>query len=327
MAAPPVVDLPVADERLAEDISEGLAAVEKQLRSAVESEDAFVTDASKHLIEAGGKRFRAMLVLLAAQFGDPTAPGVIPGAVVMELTHVATLYHDDVMDEASERRGKPSANARWNNTVAILTGDYVFAQAADIMADLGPEPVRIQAKTFARLVRGQIRETVGPAEGVDPIEHYIDVLADKTGSLIATSGRLGAMLAGAPQDVVLRLTSACEAIGVAFQLGDDIIDVASETSGKTPGTDLREGIRTLPVLYALASGDDPRLRALVSGPVPEADIEEALELLRASEALKMARAELERWASRAKDQLSELPDIPARAALLSLCDFVVERSA
>lgn len=329
MAAPPVVDLPVADERLAEDISAGLAAVEKQIRSAVESDDAFVTDASKHLIEAGGKRFRAMLVLLAAQFGDPTAPGVIPGAVVMELTHVATLYHDDVMDEATERRGKPSANARYNNTVAILTGDYVFAQAADIMADLGPEPVRIQAKTFARLVRGQIRETVGPAEGADPIEHYIDVLADKTGSLISTSARLGAMLAGAPHEVVLRLTSACEAIGVAFQLGDDIIDVASDVSGKTPGTDLREGIRTLPVLYALASTSnaDARLRSLVSAPVPETDIEEALELLRASEALKMARAELARWADRAKSQLADLPDIPARAALLSLCDFVVERSA
>nr|BFE85651.1 hypothetical protein GCM10020093_082520 [Planobispora longispora] len=163
MAAPPVVDLPLVDERLAQDLAAGLAEVEKLLRSSVESEDAFVTETSKHLIEAGGKRFRAMLVLLAAQFGRADAPGVVPGAVVIELTHLATLYHDDVMDEAPVRRGSSSANARWNNTVAILTGDYLFAQASLILADLGPDIIRIQAQTFSRLVRGQIRETAAPA--------------------------------------------------------------------------------------------------------------------------------------------------------------------
>ncbi|WP_405088198.1 polyprenyl synthetase family protein [Microbispora sp. NBC_01389] len=330
MAAPPVVDIPLVDERLAEDLGNGLAAVEKLLRSSVESEDAFVTEASRHLIEAGGKRFRAMLVLLAAQFGTPDAPGVVPGAVVMELTHLATLYHDDVMDEAPVRRGSPSANARWDNTVAILTGDYLFAQASEILADLGSELIRIQARTFSRLVRGQIRETIGPAEGRDAIAHYIGVLADKTGSLIATSGRFGAMLAGAPADVVDRLTDACEAIGVAWQLGDDLIDVAAPTSdsGKTPGTDLREGIRTLPVLYALASGDpaDARLRTLLSGPVAQEDVEEALTLLRANHAMTQARAELIRWTDRAKAALAGLPDIPARTALVALCDYVVERT-
>ncbi|GGO14087.1 geranylgeranyl pyrophosphate synthase [Microbispora rosea subsp. aerata] len=330
MAAPPVVDIPLVDERLAGDLADGLAAVEKLLRSSVESEDAFVTQTSRHLIEAGGKRFRAMLVLLAAQFGNPDAPGVVPGAVVIELTHLATLYHDDVMDEAPVRRGSPSANARWDNTVAILTGDYLFAQASEILADLGPELIRIQARTFSRLVRGQIRETIGPAEGRDPISHYISVLADKTGSLIATSGRFGAMLAGAPADVVERLTDACEAIGVAWQLGDDLIDVAATTSdsGKTPGTDLREGVRTLPVLYALASDDpaDARLRTLLSGPVAEEDVEEALTLLRAHRAMDQAREELTRWTDRAKAALAGLPDIPARAALIALCDYVVERT-
>ncbi|MBG0827378.1 polyprenyl synthetase family protein [Planomonospora sp. ID67723] len=329
MAAPPVVDLPLVDERLAQDLATGLAQVEKLLRSSVESEDAFVTETSKHLIEAGGKRFRAMLVLLAAQFGSPDAPGVVPGAVVIELTHLATLYHDDVMDEAPVRRGSPSANARWDNTVAILTGDYLFAQASEILADLGADIIRIQAQTFSRLVRGQIRETVGPRDQ-DPVRHYIDVLADKTGSLIATSGRFGAMLSGASPDVVARLTSACEAIGVAWQLSDDLLDVASESaeSGKTPGTDLREGIPTLPVLYVL-SGDDPqdaRLRELLSGPVAEEDVEEALRLLRANPAMDRARAELVSWADRARADLSGLPDIPARAAYLALCDYVVERS-
>ncbi|MGI5161839.1 polyprenyl synthetase family protein [Microbispora sp. CA-102843] len=330
MAAPPVVDIPLVDERLADDLGNGLAAVEKLLRSSVESEDAFVTETSRHLIEAGGKRFRAMLVLLAAQFGNPDAPGVVSGAVVIELTHLATLYHDDVMDEAPVRRGSPSANARWDNTVAILTGDYLFAQASEILADLGSELIRIQARTFSRLVRGQIRETIGPAEGRDAIAHYISVLADKTGSLIATSGRFGAMLAGAPADVVERLTDACEAIGVAWQLGDDLIDVAAPTadSGKTPGTDLREGVRTLPVLYALASGDpaDARLRTLLSGPVAEDDVDEALTLLRANRAMDQAREELIRWTDRAKEALSGLPDIPARTALVALCDYVVERT-
>jgi len=330
MAAPPVVDLPLVDEQLAQDLATGLAEVEKLLRSSVRSEDAFVTEASKHLIEAGGKRFRATLVLLAAQFGSPEAKGVVPGAVVIELTHLATLYHDDVMDEASIRRGSPSANARWNNTVAILTGDYLFAQASEILADLGSEIIRIQAQTFSRLVRGQIRETIGPRPGEDPVAHYIRVLADKTGSLVATGGRLGAMLSGAPSEVVERLTRACEAIGVAWQLGDDLLDVAAETgeSGKTPGTDLREGIRTLPVLYVLASDapEGARLRELLAGPVAEEDIEEALRLLRADPAMERARAELLAWADRAREAIAGLPDIPARAAYLALCDYVVERS-
>ncbi|MER6825384.1 polyprenyl synthetase family protein [Streptosporangium sp. NPDC000563] len=330
MAAPPVVDLPLVDERLAQDLATGLAEVEKLLRSSVQSEDAFVTEASKHLIEAGGKRFRAMLVLLAAQFGSPESAGVVPGAVVIELTHLATLYHDDVMDEASVRRGSASVNARWNNTVAILTGDYLFAQASEILADLGSDIIRIQAQTFSRLVRGQIRETIGPRPGDDPVAHYIGVLADKTGSLVATGGRFGAMLSGASPEIIERVTRACEAIGVAWQLGDDLLDVAAETgeSGKTPGTDLREGIRTLPVLYVLASDapENARLRELLAGPVAEEDIEEALRLLRADPAMERARAELLAWADRAREALNGLPDIPARAAYLALCDYVVERS-
>ncbi|MFI9593362.1 polyprenyl synthetase family protein [Nonomuraea sp. NPDC052265] len=328
MSAPPVVDLPIEDERLAQDVATGLAAVEKLLRSSVESEDAFVTEASKHLIEAGGKRFRTLMVLLAAQFGDPSAPGVVPGAVVIELTHLGSLYHDDVMDEAPVRRGSPSANARWDNTVAILTGDYLFAQASDLLADLGPELIRIQAQTFSRLVQGQIRETIGPREDEDPVGHYLSVLADKTGSLIAASGRFGALLSGAPADVEERLSRACEAVGVAWQLGDDLLDVASSgtQSGKTPGTDLREGVRTLPVLYALTGGEQSRLTELLAGPVSEEDVAEALTLLRAHPAMERARAELVAWVDRARVDLSALPDIPARAAFLALCDYVVERS-
>jgi heptaprenyl diphosphate synthase len=240
-----------------------------------------------HLAEAGGKRFRPLLTLLAGHLGDPTAPEVVEAAVVVELTHLATLYHDDVMDEADVRRGAQSANARWTNTVAILTGDFLFARRSDVVAGLGPEAVRIQARTFARLVEGQIAETAGPADGEDPVEHHLQVVADKTGSLIATSARLGAMLAGAPAADVETAARFGEVIGTAFQLSDDLIDVLSDAddTGKTPGTDLREGIRTLPVLLALAMDDaaGERLRDLLrSDLTDDARLAEALSLLRAS---------------------------------------------
>ncbi|MFB9832571.1 polyprenyl synthetase family protein [Actinoallomurus acaciae] len=309
-----------------------LSAVEDLLRSSVQSDYALLSDASRHLAEAGGKRFRPMLVLLASEFGDPEAPGVVPAAVVIELTHLATLYHDDVMDEAVMRRGEASANSRWDNTVAILTGDYLFARASDVLADLGPEAVRIQARTFARLVQGQIEETAGPAEGVDPLQHYLDVLAGKTGSLIAASGHLGALLAGAAPEVVRTLTSVCEKIGIAFQLSDDILDVASDSaeSGKTPGTDLREGVRTLPMLHVLrsTSPEDARLRELLHSDLSDdARHAEALALLRANPAMDRARADLRTWVEEAHAELATLVDGPARAAFMSLCDYVLTRTS
>ncbi|MQA96124.1 MAG: polyprenyl synthetase family protein [Streptosporangiales bacterium] len=326
-----LLGLPTVDEQLAADLRAGLAEVETGLRAAVESGDPFVTDTSRHLMEAGGKRFRAMLVLLAARFGDPGAREIVPAAVVIELTHLATLYHDDVMDEAALRRGEPSANARWGNTVAILTGDYVFARASELLAGLGPEAVRIQAATYARLVYGQIKETVGPREGDDALAHYLQVVSDKTASLIATSGRFGAMFAGADARTVETITRACEALGTAFQLSDDILDVVSESaeSGKTPGTDLREGVLSLPVLHALRSRDPEgeRLRTLLSGPLTDDErLLEALSLLRAHPAMDQARTDLRRWADDARAEIVTLPDIPARAAFEALCDFVIDRS-
>ncbi|TDC50030.1 polyprenyl synthetase family protein, partial [Actinomadura sp. KC345] len=318
--------LPI-DADLAADARGRLAAVEELLMDCVRGEDALLTEASQHLVEAGGKRFRPMLVLLASHFGDPTAPGVVPAAVVVELTHLGTLYHDDVMDEATVRRGQESANSRWTNTVAILTGDYLFARASDLLADLGPEAVRVQARAFARLVRGQIQETVGPGEDADPLKHYLQVVADKTASLIAVSGQFGALLSGAPESVVQTVTSASEKIGIAFQLSDDILDIASEAeeSGKTPGTDLREGIRTLPVHHVLGgmgSGpDDARLRELLVQDLSDDALHaEALALLRAHPAMDRARTDLRRWAEDARTELLTLPAIPARDAFTALCD-------
>jgi heptaprenyl diphosphate synthase len=321
----------IVDPALSTAVRDGLDRVEKALRETVESADDFVTEAARHLVDAGGKRFRPLLALLAAQFGDPTADEVIQAAVVVELTHLATLYHDDVMDEAAVRRGAESANSRYTNTVAILTGDYLFACASDIVSGLGPDAVRIQARTFSRLVTGQIRETAGPQNGADPVQHYLHVVAEKTGSLIATSGRFGAQFAGAPAEVVETLTQYGEVIGVAFQLSDDLLDIASESlqSGKTPGTDLREGIPTLPVLYALASADpaEARLRELVARPlVDDGEHAEALELLRRSPAMVTARGTLAEYATEACRLLATLPRIPARDALQTLADFVVART-
>jgi heptaprenyl diphosphate synthase len=323
--------LVLPDAGLDAHIGTRLTDVEELLRESVVSEYPFVTSAARHLVDAGGKRFRPLLTLLAAQFGDPMAVGVVPSAVVVELTHLATLYHDDVMDEAPLRRGAASANARWDNTVAILTGDFLFARASDLLADLGPEAVRIQARTFERLCTGQIRETVGPGEGEDPIAHHVGVLADKTGSLIATAGRFGAMMSGAGDDVVETMAAFGERIGVAFQLADDLVDIGSERSqsGKTPGTDLREGVATLAVLYARTSTDphDARLIELTSGPIhDDAEHAEALSLLRAHSAMGRARDEAHRWAAEARSTLAPLPAGPARDSLELLCDYVVERT-
>ncbi len=317
---------------LGDSLAEGLGSVEAALATAVASEHPFVSEAAGHLLAAGGKRFRPMLALLAAQLGDARAPEVVQAAVVCELTHLATLYHDDVMDEAAVRRGAPSANSRWTNSVAILTGDLLFARASDLLADLGPEAVRIQARTFERLVTGQIRETVGAAPGEDRVAHYLEVLADKTGSLVATSARFGARFAGVEPDLVAALTRFGEEVGVAFQLSDDLIDIISEdgVSGKSPGTDLREGIATLPALIALAGTDpaDARLRELVARPLSDdAEHAEALALLRSSAALERAGAVLGEYADRARDSLSAVPAGDVREALAALCDYVVTRTS
>ena len=320
------------DDALAESLRVGLDAVEVALRKAVTSDYPFVTETSSHLVNAGGKRFRPLLALVAAEYGDTLAAGNVPGAVVAELTHLATLYHDDVMDEAPLRRGATSANARWDNTIAILTGDFLFARAADIAADLGTDIVRLQARTFERLCTGQIRETVGPGEGEDPVTHHLEVLAGKTGSLIAAAARMGAMTSGAPESVAVAISAYGEKFGVAFQLSDDLLDIASEsqTSGKTPGTDLREGIRTLPVLLALRRTDpaEARLRELLAGPLVEDGVHaEALDLLRRSPAMIEAHDELVRWAESARAELEALPAGPQTDALSQMCDVVVDRSA
>ncbi|MEN9717088.1 MAG: hypothetical protein RLZZ483_1063, partial [Actinomycetota bacterium] len=306
----------------------GLAAIEDRLREEIRSDYELADITARHLVEAGGKRFRPLLVLLASHFGDPKSEGVVPSAVVVELTHLATLYHDDVMDEAEVRRGAQSANSRWGNTVAILSGDFLFARSSKLLADLGPDAVRVQAETFERLVIGQLRESVGPQADEDPIVHHLEVLADKTGSLIAAAGRYGAMMSGVSPEITDRIADFGESIGIAFQLSDDLLDIESEVSGKTPGKDLREGIRTLPVLFALADPDTPpRLRELLSRAITDdAEHAEALAALRVHPAMDQAREVLEQWADRARERLTALPDCDAKSAMVTLVDSVAYRT-
>ena len=324
--------IPDLDPALEADLATGMQGVEHLLREHIKGDYPLVEETSRHLVAAGGKRLRPLLTLISSHFGDPTRKEVIPAAVVCELTHLATLYHDDVMDKAPLRRGVESANNRWGNTIAILTGDYLFSKASDLLADLGPEAVRLQARTFERLVIGQIMETQGPQNGEDPLAHYLRVVGDKTGSLIATSARFGALLSGAPRETVETLTKFGEQIGIAFQLADDVIDIASESSqsGKTPGTDLREGVPTLVTLNVMASNkaEDAELKELLSAPIhDEVVVQQVLRALRTHDGLQQARQQLGNIAKDARTALGPLPLNSATSALFSLCDAVVDRSA
>jgi len=324
--------LPDLAPEIEQDLTRRLDLVEKLLFAHVEGKHPFVNETSRHLIVAGGKRLRPVLTLLAANYGNTGERQVIEAAVVCELTHLATLYHDDVMDEAPLRRGVESANERWGNAVAILTGDYLFAKASDLLADLGPEAVRLQARTFERLVIGQIRETQGPQNGADPLEHYISVIADKTGSLFGTSIRFGALLSGAAPQIVEALTTFGEEIGLAFQLADDVIDIASQTneSGKTPGTDLREGVPTLVTLLVQKANrpEDQKLINSLAGPISdERKVIEVLNALRSHPALDEARTITLQYAENSRKLLSSLPVNETTSAFLTLCDSLVTRSS
>ena len=323
--------LDLGTDEFAEVVRSALADVEDLLITELSSGDQIMTEAATHLAKAGGKRFRPMFAILAAQFGtDPGSRDVITSATVVEMIHLATLYHDDVMDEAPMRRGAQSANSRWTNSIAILSGDFLFARASRLVSTLGPEAVRIIAETFAELVTGQMRETKGAAAGIDPIEHYLRVVYEKTACLIAASGQFGATFSGATDDQIERLSRLGGIVGTAFQISDDIIDIESEAdeSGKLPGTDLREGVHTLPVLYALreTGPDADRLRTLLAKPLTDDDeVAEALALLRASGGIAKARETVRDYARRADEQLAALPDLPGRQALASLVEYTVTR--
>jgi heptaprenyl diphosphate synthase len=329
-----VAGIDFGDAAFAATVRDGVGRIEQLMDTELRSADAVMTDSLTHLFKAGGKRFRPLFTVLSAQLGpNPDAGEVTIAGAVIELVHLATLYHDDVMDEAEVRRGAPTANVRWGNNVAILAGDYLFATASRLVSRLGPEAVRLIAETFAQLVTGQMRETrglTGSAEGTDPVEHYLKVVYEKTACLISAAGEFGAMFSGADSEQVQRLSRLGGIVGTAFQISDDIIDIDSDSheSGKLPGTDVREGVHTLPMLYALREPgpEAARLRELLAGPVDDDDaVAEALALLRASPGMGQAKRFLAQYAENARQELALLPDLPGRRALETLVDYTVSR--
>ena len=330
-----------SDERKFVDaIESGLDIVEAGLLEQMHFADEIADVTSRYLLAAGGKRVRPVLTLLTAQLGEGNNDNVIAAAQAIEITHVASLYHDDVMDEAQMRRGVPSAQAVWGNSVAILTGDLLFARAAKIGAPLGDEVLRLQAETFERLCLGQLHETIGPREDEDPIEHYIQVLADKTGSLIAAAAQVGVILSGAPGEYREPVRVFGEKIGIAFQLIDDVIDLAAgaDDTGKTPGTDLRAGVATLPLLFLrrLAKTDldaDDLLRRIdrdvttaFYGEADDAELTAAIAELRGHDVTAQTLAEAHRWSREAVEALAPLPAGPVKKALTRFAETIVERS-
>ncbi len=317
------------DPVLEREIRGRLDEVEAALEKAVRADSDMLAETAQYLLAAGGKRFRPMLVLLSGYFGDPSDPRLVPGSVSIELVHQATLYHDDVIDEADARHAVQSANARWSNTVAILTGDYLFAKASEISTDLGTDICALLARTIATLCDGQIREVEAAGRVEQSEADYLDIIRRKTGALIATSCRLGGMLSDAPAEALDVLEQYGEALGLAFQLSDDIMDViATEADlGKEPGVDMKEGVYTLPVLYALHEGSrlEELRQLLAEGPPSGQRLARALEIVRSDATLRFARRAVTREAGRATAVAKELPAGAARDALVHLATFLAVR--
>lgn len=284
------------------DLTDALTAVEARLNESFADDESLVTLVTGHLNHAGGKRFRPVVALLSSMVGgmEPTHPHAIDGAVLCELTHQSTLYHDDVMDNAPTRRGLPSAHEQWSNTVAILAGDWLLARASLMASALDKRVVPELARCVASLARGQIREVVTSSNAsihnlpaLEPsVERYLAAIEGKTASLVASSAAIGGMVSGLDDEAVDCLRRFGYHTGMAFQIADDVIDIAAdaEVSGKTPGTDLREGVSTLPVLLALeADGPDADLAKWVADPT-EDHVAKAVAYLRTHQALDDARA-------------------------------------
>lgn len=339
-----------SDRGLAADIDAGLERVEAGLLAEITFADEIANVTSRYLLNAGGKRVRPMLALLTAHLGSGSAPDVVTAATAIEITHLASLYHDDVMDDSDKRRGVPSAQTVWGNSIAILTGDLLFARASQLMSRLGERAIRLQAQTFERLVLGQLRETVGPRQDEDPITHYIQVLADKTGSLIAAAAQVGVVFSRAPEEFERPVVEFGERIGVAFQLIDDVIDLSPQPleTGKVPGTDLRAGVATLPVLRLrqrattdaasaellerlerdVMSTADPGAPPGSTGGAPaHAAGDAAIAALREHEVTAQTLAEAHRWVTGAVDALSPLPEGSVKKALTRFAETIVERSS
>ncbi|MEX2655663.1 MAG: polyprenyl synthetase family protein [Acidimicrobiia bacterium] len=317
-----LVDLPRVWERM--------ASLERRLFEVTQSNSAYLTQVSRHLLEAGGKRYRPLLAVLAAEFGQVQDDRPVEAGVAVELIHVGSLYHDDVIDEADTRRGAISANTNWTNTVAILAGDFLMARASETAATwLSKESVRILAATYAELVEGQMQELELDFDLEHGLAEYEAVISRKTASLIRTSARLGAMAADAEPDTVEAITSWAHEVGMVFQLADDVLDLVSTTEeiGKPAGSDIHEGKFTMPLLLALGGPDAERLRKLLSEsrPYRQETVDEVIEVIRSGDHIQATLDEAHRRLAVASDAAGRLPDVEAREVLDGLGRYLVAR--
>jgi heptaprenyl diphosphate synthase len=302
-------------------LDEALGRVEQALSTSTAAADPFLAEVTGHLVRAGGKRLRPALVIAAASVSTAPPAGangaadidvdenVIQGGVAVELVHLGSLYHDDVMDEAEHRRGVESVNARWGNLTAILAGDFLLARASEIAASLGTEVAALLARTIGQLCEGEVGQLRYSFDPSRPEAAYLASIAGKTASLMATSARIGGIVSGAPRPWVDALTDYGHALGMAFQIWDDVRDLVSNevNLGKPAGHDMVEGTYTLPVLRALAvpgAGDD--LRALLGGPLDPPARDKARDLVLSTRAVVASIVEARRWADQADSALDLL---------------------
>jgi heptaprenyl diphosphate synthase len=314
------------------EVQDQLRLLDDVLRTAVRSDSQFVSDIAGHLLRSGGKRLRPALMLLAARFGPAQPECLLTVAAGIELLHVASLYLDDVIDRAAKRRRIASANARWGNQAAVVAGDYLLALATQWISAGGDDVTMALASTVERMWSGQMLEGEA-AYDLDVDEETIaEVIRLKTGSLYECACRIGAILAGAEDAEADMLGEYGASLGIAFQLVDDVMDIAAEPSqlGKQPGSDLLEGVYTLPVIRTLegALPGRERLRALLAGARLEPDaLREALVILRRNGSLEAGLAQARNFAQRANLAIKPLPAGPVRQSLEDLSNFVVSRFA
>jgi heptaprenyl diphosphate synthase len=320
----PLLQLPV--------LQADLRRVEGELSASVEAEDAFLTEVASHLIRAGGKRVRPALTLASAGVGAdllaPASSDVVRGAVSVELVHLGSLYHDDVMDDAVTRRTVESVNARWGNLKAILAGDYLLAKASEIAASLGTEVAGLLAATIGRLCEGQVLELQHTFDLGRTEDSYLRSIAGKTASLLGTSCRVGGLVADLAREDIERLTEFGTNYGMAFQIVDDVLDVVATDAqiGKPAGHDLVEGVYTLPVLRTLADGDAgaDKLRRVLGGPLAPDELDIARDIIRSNGAVDAALAVAASYARAAQSAVRSLSAGEATTAMGAAADHLLE---
>ncbi len=319
------MDLPVPD------LTGELARVEEELRRAVRTDDDLLTEMASHLIRAGGKRQRPLFALAAGACAPdfttpPLAREVLLGGVSVELVHLGSLYHDDVIDEAVTRRTVESVNARWGNLRAILAGDFLLARASEIAAGLGTEVAGLLAATIAKLCEGEVRE-LEAAYRTDRTEaSYLASIEGKTASLFSAAARIGGIVSDLPRTQIEALTDFGRCYGMAFQIVDDILDLTAtaEQLGKPAAHDLVEGVYSLPVLRALAGPNGDALRELLGSPIEGADLAEARRLVLDGDAIEQACTEVRAWVDRADASLAEFADRPGAHTLRAVSAVIVD---